>query len=225
LTDALEDASLDLGRIDILNTILHYFYPVLVVMCFLLALGNRPQGSKFGYTLAATGLAVITVYMTVVDFVRAFRGIGDLQNDAKAGTNPIFRSIVHPSLLACADIHVARETSPEAIATLEQRKLQLQVEIHALSHGKDNYSRERLKMAPKAMAALRAAYELENQRGKEIANVRRRIDELRAKADEAERRYDLETASDLRYYAIPDLRKCFTTLETALEEKEAKKGA
>jgi ATP-dependent Clp protease ATP-binding subunit ClpB len=57
------------------------------------------------------------------------------------------------------------------------------------------------------LAPLRAAYEMDNQRGKEIANVRRRIDELCAKADEAERRYDLETALDLRYYAIPDLEK------------------
>jgi chitin synthase len=65
LTDALEDKSLNLGRIDIVNTILHYFYLVLVVMCFLLALGNRPQGSKFGYTLAMIGFAIITVYMTV----------------------------------------------------------------------------------------------------------------------------------------------------------------
>jgi len=65
LTDALEDKSLNLGRIDIVNGILHYFYLVLVVMCFLLALGNRPQGSKFGYTLAMIGFALITVYMTV----------------------------------------------------------------------------------------------------------------------------------------------------------------
>jgi chitin synthase len=65
LTDALEDKSLNLGRIDIVNAILHYFYLVLVVMCFLLALGNRPQGSKFGYTLAMIGFALITVYMTV----------------------------------------------------------------------------------------------------------------------------------------------------------------
>ena len=135
---------------------------------------------------------------------------------------------------ACANVRVARETSPEAIDTLERRKLQLQVEIHALSvcqlirsdcpcsvlicihlqRERDDNSRERLKIAQKdvatiddQLAPLRAAYELENQRGKEIANVRRRIDELRAKADEAERRYDLATASDLRYYAIPDLQK------------------
>jgi chitin synthase len=98
LTDALEDKSLNLGRIDIVNAILHYFYLVLVVMCFLLALGNRPQGSKFGYTLAMIGFALITVYMTIAAFFLAFRGINDIEKNAKAGTNLfnnlIFRNIV-----------------------------------------------------------------------------------------------------------------------------------
>lgn len=34
-------------------------------MCFILSLGNRPQGSKWGYTGAMIGFAFITVYMTV----------------------------------------------------------------------------------------------------------------------------------------------------------------
>ena len=31
-------------------------------MCFILSLGNRPQGSKWGYTLAMIGFALITIY-------------------------------------------------------------------------------------------------------------------------------------------------------------------
>lgn len=88
-----------------------------------------------------------------------------------------------------------------------------------------------MKAAQKAVSAideelgpLRAAYEIENQRGQEITDVRRRIDELRAKADDAERRYDIATASDLRYYAIPDLQKRLATLEKALEEEDTRKG-
>lgn len=53
------------NAIHILNVILNYFYLGLLIMCFLLSLGNRPQGSKWGYTLAMIGFAVITVYMTV----------------------------------------------------------------------------------------------------------------------------------------------------------------
>lgn len=49
----------------IFNNIFNYFYLGLLIMCFILALGNRPQGSKWGYTLAMLGFALITIYMTV----------------------------------------------------------------------------------------------------------------------------------------------------------------
>ena len=66
LSEAMEDPSFKLGNaVHIVNLILNYFYLGLLVMCFLLALGNRPQGSKRFYTLAMIGFAVITVYMTV----------------------------------------------------------------------------------------------------------------------------------------------------------------
>lgn len=97
---------------------------------------------------------------------------------------------------ACASVRVTRETSPEAIDKLERRKLELQVEIHALEREKDDASKERLKVAKKAIAdvdgelrPLKAAYENEKKRGDEIAELRRKIDELKAKADDAERRY------------------------------------
>ncbi len=44
---------------------MQYVYLGLLVMCFLLSLGNRPQGSKWPYTVAMIGFGFITVYMTV----------------------------------------------------------------------------------------------------------------------------------------------------------------
>ncbi|KAG9314355.1 P-loop containing nucleoside triphosphate hydrolase protein [Chiua virens] len=121
---------------------------------------------------------------------------------------------------ACACVRVARETAPEAIDKLQHRRLQLEVEIHALEREKDKASKDRLAAARKAMAEiddelqpLNAAYEAEKQRGDEINSARKRIDELKAKADDAERR---PTASDLRYYALPEL-------QSKLEELQAKK--
>jgi len=126
---------------------------------------------------------------------------------------------------ACASVRVTRETSPEEIDKLQRRKLELEVEIHALEREKDTASRERLHIARKAimdvdetLAPLRAAYENEKKRGDEINDVRRKMDDLKAKADDAERRYDLATASDLRYYALPDL-------QNRLNQLEAKKAA
>jgi ATP-dependent Clp protease ATP-binding subunit ClpA len=102
----------------------------------------------------------------------------------------------------------------------------------ALQREKDPTSRERLHVAQKTLRdledqlkPLRAAYEAQNARGKEIADTRRRIEELNAKAANAERGYDLETASDLRYYAIPDLQKRLQHLEKELEAQDARDGA
>ncbi|KAG2072646.1 hypothetical protein BDR04DRAFT_1230380 [Suillus decipiens] len=132
---------------------------------------------------------------------------------------------------ACASVRVTRETAPEAIDKLQRRKLELEVEIHALEREKDQASKERLSAARKAIAdvddelqPLRAAYEAEKRKGDEINEVRRKIDDLRAKADEAERRYDLATASDLRYYALPDLQNRLEALQAKKLEEDAKIG-
>jgi chitin synthase len=66
LTNALEDPEIIGGKaIDLVNTIFRYSYVGLLLSCFILSLGNRPQGSNVGYTLAFVGYAIFTVYMTV----------------------------------------------------------------------------------------------------------------------------------------------------------------
>jgi chitin synthase len=83
LSTALEDPSFGLKGINIANIILNYFYLGLLIMCFILALGNRPQGSKWGYTLAIVGFALITIYMTVSALVLAFKGLDQLEKEHK----------------------------------------------------------------------------------------------------------------------------------------------
>lgn len=62
----MDDPSFHLGKaVNVLNIILNYLYLGLLIMCFLLSLGNRPQGAKWPYTFAFIGFAVITIYMTV----------------------------------------------------------------------------------------------------------------------------------------------------------------
>ncbi|KAI0345496.1 glycosyltransferase family 2 protein [Trametopsis cervina] len=111
LSEAMEDPSFNFGNgVHVVNVILNYFYLGLLVMCFLLSLGNRPQGSKWFYTLAMIGFAVITIYMTIAAFFLAVKG---LENLAKADgplsfsalfTNSIFRNIVI-SLLATLGLY------------------------------------------------------------------------------------------------------------------------
>jgi ATP-dependent Clp protease ATP-binding subunit ClpB len=124
-------------------------------------------------------------------------------------------------------VRVTRETAPEAIDKLQRRKLELEVEVHALERERDQASKERLTVARKAIAdvedqlqPLLAAYENEKKRGDEINQLRKKIEELKAKADDAERKYDLGTASDLRYYALPDLQNRLKVLEQKKASQE-----
>ncbi|KAG9051636.1 Chitin synthase, class 1 [Tulasnella sp. UAMH 9824] len=75
LAGAIEDPSFGLKGIHVLNDILKYLYLGLLVMCFLLSMGNRPQGAKWAYTIAIIGFGVITIYMTFAAFFLAIKGI------------------------------------------------------------------------------------------------------------------------------------------------------
>ncbi|KAF9234706.1 glycosyltransferase family 2 protein [Melanogaster broomeanus] len=82
LTTALEAY---VSGLHILNNILNYFYLGLLIMCFLLSMGNRPQGSKWGYTLAFIGFALITIYMTVAALLLAVKAIQEVaQSEGRA---------------------------------------------------------------------------------------------------------------------------------------------
>lgn len=113
---------------------------------------------------------------------------------------------------AAAAVRVERESQPEALDNLERKQRQLEIEIHALARERDDASRARLldAQAEKAnieeeLKPLREKYESEKARSKDIQDLRVKRDALLTKMAEAERGRDLATASDLKYYAIPDL--------------------
>ncbi|TFK68451.1 glycosyltransferase family 2 protein [Pluteus cervinus] len=112
LSDSMEDPSFHLKGIHIVNIILNYFYLGLLVTCFILSLGNRPQGSKWGYTMAIIGFGVITIYMTIAAFLLAFKGITNIEavqgrplTFGDVFQNPIFTKIVI-SLLATLGLYI-----------------------------------------------------------------------------------------------------------------------
>lgn len=97
-----------------------------------------------------------------------------------------------------------------------------------LQREKDSASRERLETARKAkqdiedeLEPLMTQYQSEKHRGDEVNQVRTRIDELKEKVLNAERRNDLDTAADLKYYAIPDMTKRLAELEAKKAAQEA----
>jgi len=122
---------------------------------------------------------------------------------------------------AAAAVRVTRESQPEALDTMERKLRQLQIEIHALEREKDEASQARLATA-RAEAAnveeelkpMREKYESEKERSKEIQEARMKLDSLKIKQEEAERNKDIQTASDLLYYAIPDVKARIEQLES-----------
>jgi ATP-dependent Clp protease ATP-binding subunit ClpB len=133
---------------------------------------------------------------------------------------------------AAAAVRVTRESQPEALDNLERRHRQLQIEIHALSREKDEPSIVRLKEA-RAEAAnieedlkpLRDMYEREKGRSKEIQEQKVKLDSLKNKLAEAERMRDIQTASDLKYYAIPDVETRIAELEREKAKADAEMWA
>ncbi|KAK0658119.1 Heat shock protein hsp98 [Lasiodiplodia hormozganensis] len=129
---------------------------------------------------------------------------------------------------AAAAVRVTRESQPEALDNLERKLRQLQIEIHALEREKDEAAQARLREA-KAEAAnveeelkpLREKYEKEKERGRDIQEAKIKLDQLKIKRAEAERIGDLSTASDLQYYAIPDVEQRIASLEKAKAKADA----
>ncbi|CEQ38850.1 SPOSA6832_00325 [Sporobolomyces salmonicolor] len=133
---------------------------------------------------------------------------------------------------ACSAVRIARESRPEEIDNLERQKLQLEIELHALQtelarDKHDEVAKSKIEETKKAIAAIddqlapiKARFEAEKAKTDEINRIRQRIDELTAKAADAERRYDLATAADLTHYAIPELQNRLAKLEQEKKEEE-----
>ncbi|BGO94734.1 hypothetical protein NBRC10512_007319 [Rhodotorula toruloides] len=138
---------------------------------------------------------------------------------------------------ACSAVRIARESRPEEIDKLERQKLQLEIELHALQtelarDKKDEVAKQKIEDTKQAiskiddeLAPIVARFEAEKSKGDELNRIRKRIDELTAKAADAERRYDLATAADLRHYAIPELQTRLTQLEEQKQAEERQRRA
>ena len=129
---------------------------------------------------------------------------------------------------AAAAVRVTRESQPEALDTMERKLRQLQIEIHALEREKDEAARARLAQAKQEAAntqeeliPLREKYESEKQRSKDIQEAKMKLDTLQVKMQEAERNKDIQTASDLQYFAIPDVKARIEQLELDRAQADA----
>ncbi|XVF54418.1 hypothetical protein PTKIN_Ptkin05aG0178600 [Pterospermum kingtungense] len=126
---------------------------------------------------------------------------------------------------ACANVRVQLDSQPEEIDNLERKRMQLEVELHALEKEKDNASKALLVEVWKKLDDLRdklqplmMKYKKEKERIDEIRRLKHKREELLFALQEAERRYDLARVADLRYGAIQEVESAIAQLEGTTDE-------
>ncbi|KAI9022197.1 putative HSP100 protein [Phycomyces nitens] len=134
---------------------------------------------------------------------------------------------------AGANTRVQLDSKPEEIDVLERKHFQLEIEAMALGKEKNNKdSQERLKVVKEEMSKiqeelkpLKLRYDMDKGRLDEIRDLKQKLDELKRKAVEARNRYDLDSAADIEYYAIPDVEQRISALSAEKQRKMAEQMA
>ncbi len=113
---------------------------------------------------------------------------------------------------AASMVRLALDSRPPELDQLTRRIRQLEIERTALKRETDAASKERLKNLERELANLKesestlvARWQKEKLAVEKIRAARKKLDEAKMAAEEAERRGDLEAAARLRYGTIPEL--------------------
>lgn len=127
---------------------------------------------------------------------------------------------------ACASTRVQLDSQPEIIDQLERRLLQLEVEETALAKEKDAGSKQRLGQVKEQIAKikeelqpLKMKWDAETSLVEQLRSRSKKLEELKAKMADAERKRDLAYVADLKYGAIPELERSIRELKDQIEKK------
>ena len=126
---------------------------------------------------------------------------------------------------ACAQIRTEMDSMPTELDGISRKIIQMEIEEAALKKEEDALSKSRLAELQKELAELRedfnakkAQWENEKNAIGRVQQLRERIEELNRQIQDAEQRYDLEKAAELKYGRLPEAKK-------ALEAEEQKAQA
>lgn len=125
---------------------------------------------------------------------------------------------------ACAMIRTEIDSMPHELDLVTRRVMQLEIEEQALTKEKDEASKKRLEALRGELASLkestdkiRKQWEQEKQALQIIQKKREQLDSNRRDLEDAESKYDLNKAAELRHGKIPALEKELAELEAALK--------
>ena len=127
---------------------------------------------------------------------------------------------------ACAMIRTEIDSMPQELDDLRRDLLQLQIEITALKKESDEASKERLALLEKEMAEKEEVFNesfarwQDNKKVLDKANeLKSKIDSVKIQIEDAERKYDFETLSRLKYGELPNLQKELEEAEKRSKEQ------
>ena len=113
---------------------------------------------------------------------------------------------------ACATVRTEIDTMPAYLDEQKRKLLQLQIEITALKKEEDDYSKKRLADLEKELADLSETYNEDFLKWKEqksaiddVKTIKEEIDRVKVEIDQAERSYDFEKLSELKYGKLVEL--------------------
>ncbi|WP_339261608.1 AAA family ATPase [Lysinibacillus sp. FSL K6-3209] len=125
---------------------------------------------------------------------------------------------------ACAMIRTEIDSMPQELDAVTRRIMQLEIEEQALRKEKDEASKKRLEQLQEELTKLKSSsegmrqqWEAEKKTLQGIQKKRESLDKYRRDLDEAESKYDLNKAAELRHGKIPALEKEIQEMEKQLE--------
>ena len=129
---------------------------------------------------------------------------------------------------ACATIRTEMDSMPQELDDVRRRIMQNEIEEAALKKEDDALSRERLSVIQKELAdmreqfgAMQARWENEKNSIGRVQKLREEIEQLGAQIAQAERKYDLDRAAELKYGKLPQLQKELLEQEKLAEETKS----
>jgi ATP-dependent Clp protease ATP-binding subunit ClpB len=124
---------------------------------------------------------------------------------------------------ACSNIRVQLDSRPDVIDKLERKKLQLELELTALSKERNAPNlqavKEELSRVNEELQPLMAQMDVERSKVKHLTELKSKLDQLRNKLDESERKREMDRAADLKFYVIPEVEEQIKTAKRAIDEE------
>ncbi len=115
---------------------------------------------------------------------------------------------------ACALIKTEMNSMPAEMDEVSRKIIQLEIEEAALKKETDKLSQERLNTIKKELGELKEEFsgmkeklDIEKSGIISVQELRRQIEEVNGAIDKAEREYDLNSAAELKYGRLPELKK------------------